>query len=396
MLVEDNHPFEPAAIVARLLNSPLRGCEFLLRPGRTLFLVGPGDALADPRQLPELPGDTLYVPLDQDGINFEILVDDAATIRELGSDEVAEYPADFNQVLRIGGLELALRPQQLAWLPEILSHPKGAALSAAPAPDRRRARWWPLLALTLAVVATGAALLGGAYDSWSDTPQRQTEQLAALLGRDAQRFQILPGHDGQLYVVANNERDRNWAQQALLRGDFSRPPQVIGPRQENDRLARWLADKHPELAYFRLQLRDPRHPQLWISQQRAMLIAPDKLRLNAQLAEQLPYADQVELVAMDDAAAASEAEAGLARLALPFRRDNHPDSVTFVISGTLEDGELQRARQFIDGYYRQWGSRYVQFAIELKDDWLKGKSFMNGSQGYVKMDAGHWYFPKPL
>ena len=87
---------------------------------------------------------------------------------------------------------------------------------------------------------------------------------------------------------------------------------------------------------------------------------------------------------------------GLARQALPFRRHNHPDSVTFVIEGSLDDGELQRARQFVDGYYRQWGSRYVQFATELKDDWLKGKSFKYGNQGYVKMETGHWYFPKPL
>ncbi|MDI8799794.1 hypothetical protein MJM59_28450, partial [Salmonella enterica subsp. enterica serovar Montevideo] len=40
-----------------------------------------------------------------------------------------------------------------------------------------------------------------------------------------------------------------------------------------------------------------------------------------------------------------------------------------------DDVEILRARQFVDSYYRTWGGRYVQFAIELKDDWLKGRSF---------------------
>ncbi|WP_306461289.1 PrgH/EprH family type III secretion apparatus protein, partial [Pseudomonas fluorescens] len=47
-------------------------------------------------------------------------------------------------------------------------------------------------------------------------------------------------------------------------------------------------------------------------------------------------------------------------------------------------------------FNQQWGERYVHFAIELKDDWLKGKSFQYGPQGYVKMTPSSWYFPKPL
>ena len=46
--------------------------------------------------------------------------------------------------------------------------------------------------------------------------------------------------------------------------------------------------------------------------------------------------------------------------------------------------------------YLQWGDRYVHFAIELKDDWMKGKSFQYGADGYIKMTPSSWYFPKPL
>ncbi|MCD4484625.1 PrgH/EprH family type III secretion apparatus protein [Chromobacterium vaccinii] len=390
MLAEDNHPSETASIVVRLLNSALRGCEFLLRPGRTLFLVGPSEALTEPHQLPELPGDTLYVPLADGGVNFEILIDADAQIRELGQDEVAEYPAGFNQIIRVGALELALRPQDQSWLPEVLNHPRQTD-TLATKPPRRRNRWLAVPALLALLAAAGLGF--GSYEQWLDSSQRKTTELSALLGNNPQRFQILPGQDGRFYVAAASERDTAWARQALLRSDDPQAFEVITPLRENERIGRWLAAAYPDLAYYCLQLNDPRHPQLWISQQRAALSAEDKMRLAARLVERLPYADKVDIVPVDDDAAAREAEAGLRRLALPFRRKDNPDSVVFAISGSLGDDELQRARQFVDRYYRQWGGRYVQFAIELKDDSLKDKSFMYGNQGYIKLDASHWYFP---
>ncbi|OHX10894.1 hypothetical protein BI347_20095 [Chromobacterium sphagni] len=354
-------------------------------------MVGPSQLPSETSALPELPADALYVPLEQGGVNFEVLVaDNRASIRQLGESLVEEYPAGFNQLLKVGALELALRPQHLPWLAEILNHPEAAPEQPGQAQRQARPIWPAALALTLL-----AALAGGGYWLWN-TPQRQAAQLSSLLGRDTQRFQVLPGRDGVFYVAAGNDRDGTWAQQALLRGDTGRNTRVVSPRRENERLAHWLADTHPDLPYYRLQLDNPRRPQLWISQQRGALSPDARGKLGRQLAEQLPYADQVDIVPMDDAAAARQAETGLLRLALPYNRKDNRDSVTFVIAGALDDGELQRARQFVDGYYRQWGSRYVQFAIELKDDWLKGKSFKYGNQGYVKMETGHWYFPKPL
>lgn len=393
MAAEDITLSAPAPIVVRLLNSPLRGCEFLLQPGKTLFLVGPAAALTEAGQLPELPADALFIPLEQGGVNFEVLIDraepDRVTLRELGDAGVDERPAEFNRPLRIGALELALRPEHLSWSPEVLGHGQDA-----PQPEQKPARRHAAAAVALAVLAV-LLLAGGGYWLWN-TPQRQASELNALLGRDSQRFQVLPGRDGVFYVAAANERDSAWARQVLARGDYNRPAQVLSPRQENERVGRWLADHYPHLPYYRLQLDNPRRPQLWVSQQRAALGGPASQALSQRLAEQMPYADAVDIVPVDDAAAASQAETGLSRQALPFTRSEQPNGVTFVIQGSLDDGELLRARRFVDDYYRQWGGRYVQFAIELKDDWLKGKSFKYGNQGYVKMATGHWYFPKPL
>ncbi|MGC0152634.1 PrgH/EprH family type III secretion apparatus protein [Chromobacterium vaccinii] len=389
MAVEDIQTFGPDAVVVRLLNSPLRGCEFLLPQGRTLFLVGPERTLdGGGGAPPELPADTLYVPLEYGGVNFEVIVDgDQATIRELGPDDAEARVVDFSQALDVGALQLALRPRHQDWLPDALSAPAQPEAGAAREP--RRGWWWlPALALVLAAA-------GGAWWLWN-SPQRQAAELSTLLGGNPQRFRVLDGRDGRFYVASADLRARAWAAQALLRSEYRDKAQALDPGQENERIARWLADTRPGLAYYHLQLDDPRQPQLWISRQRAPLDARARQLLSLQLMGQLPYASQVDIVDIDDASAAQAAESGLSRQALPFSRSANPDSVTFVIEGALDDGELERARRFVDGYYRQWGGRYVQFAIELKDDWLKGKSFAYGSQGYVKMTAGHWYFPKPL
>lgn len=381
-------------VVIRLLNSPLCGCEFLLSPGRTLFVVGERSSLVTQNNIPELPGDTLFVPLEQGGVNFEVMFDASSPqdiiLRELpeGGDNAREHKVIFNHVLHVGSLALALRSENLSWSPEILAYPK----AKRPEEVKSRTRYAPtLIALTVAVLL----FLAGGYWLWN-SPQQQANELGMLLGNENQRFQVLPGRNKTLYVVAANERDASWAQQVIARGENSDPAKVISPERENERVARWLADNYPTLAYYRLQLDDPRQPQLWISRQRSTMATDSLQTLNKRLMTFLPYTDRIEIVSIDDATAVRQAEAELKRQALPYSRSDQTDGVTFVIEGALDDGELLRARHLVDNYYRQWGGRYVQFAIELKDDWLKGRSFQYGDQGYVKMTPGHWYFPKPL
>lgn len=380
-------------VVIRLLNSSLRGCEFLLSPGRTLFVVGEHSDLVINDQLPELPSDTLFIPFGRGGINFEVLFDDFKSeniiVRELpeGGHHAHERTVTFNQILHVGELIIALRPEHLSWVSEIVEYPKAEASQ-----DARPAKHY---VPTLFAIVTMSVLLVGGFLLWS-SPQQQANELNMLLGNEHQRFRVLPGRNKIFYIVAANERDAIWAQQVIARGDYNDPAKVINPVQENERVTRWLADNYPSLAYYRLQLDDPYQPQLWISRQRSQISEGDIQTLSISLMAVLPYADRIKIVSIDDTAVVRQAEIELNRQALPFSRRDQADGVTFVIQGALDDGELLRARLLIDDYYRQWGGRYVQFAIELKDDWLKGHSFQYGDQSYVKMSPGHWYFPKPL
>lgn len=380
-------------IVLRVLNSVLHGCEFHLLHGRTLFVVGQSSSFVMNDLIPVLPEETFFIPLSEGGVNFEVLFEststDSVTIRELDEKGGQAHTriATFNNVLNVGPLMIALRPEHLDWSSEVLEYSYVKTSSHM----KRGKRYLPLIVGLITVVLFFS--VGGML--W-ENPQKQATELGGLLGTDNQRFNVIPGRDKVLYVFANNDRDAIWAKQVIARGDYREPAEVINSYQENKRISSWMADNYPFLAYYRLQMDNPRQPQLWISRQRVTLDSDAIKTLSSELTKLLPYTDVVNIVLIDDTVAVRQAELELKRQDLPYSRSEQTDTVTFVIQGALNDGELLRAKNLVDDYYSQWGGRYVAFAIELKDDWLKGHSFQYGDKGYVKMSPGHWYYPKPL
>ncbi|WP_164521434.1 PrgH/EprH family type III secretion apparatus protein [Iodobacter ciconiae] len=382
----------PPIIVIRLLNSILRGCEFELPTGKTLFIVGNEDELLP--QHHSLPENTIFVPMKDGGINFEIQAEDAQpgtiTLYELAADTPAkEIHQPFNTVSHIGKLTIAIRRIEESWSEEIINYQQEIPAPASHSIKQRGFR--PLL-----IAVTTALLIGTALFFYNQNIARQhITHLSDVLGDQTGKYQIHAGQDNRLYIIANNERDASWARQALIHSDFSQPTRVISLQDEARRIRHWLAENEPGLSYHRLQIDNPLLPRLLISLERSNSDPKNHQQLSKKLKAELPYAGDIEIVPTSDHYIAQQAQAGLERLAAPFTRINNPDSVTFVIQGALADSELQNIRTFVDDYYRQWDGRYVQFAIELKDDWLKGKSFTFGNQGYVKMAPQHWYFPPP-
>ena len=381
------------AWVLRVFNGPLQGCEFKLTERRTLFVVGSQDRLCDQQQPLSMPADALYIPLDLDGCNFEVLISDTSingvTLRILLEAQTEERTCSKQTLESVGGLRFALRPENESWDHALLAAAEPAQTALRVEQGLKPFPKWLGAAAGLAVAVLLAA-------GWYVTRPNPIADVQVLIGGSSCGFTVLPGRDRTLYAFAASERDASWGRQVLERSKYQSPTTVVTVADEQDRLQRMLANAEPALAWHSIDLSRPAVPQLLVSNQRNQLTPALQQRLTGLLREAAPYADEVVISGRDDQQLAGLAEQGLKRLGLPYHRSAQANSITFTVQGALADTELQAVRDYVSGFYRQWGDRYVHFEIELHDDWLKGKSFQYGPQGYIKMTPSSWYFPKPI
>ncbi|CAH0214073.1 PrgH/EprH family type III secretion apparatus protein [Pseudomonas brassicacearum] len=388
MTVPTAQPLQPC--VLRILNGPLRGCEFPLGEGTTLFVVGAVEVLGDGARSASVPTDAIFVPLEEGGCNFEVLVDqatpDGVPLRLLG-DSVEVRHCDFQARVQLGGLHVALRTADQSWTPECLG----------PAHDRScdvaeysgwRVHWTRWIAGAVGLAALIVVISIGSMPG----PAPEADIRALVTGASAP-VRVLRGRDDAVYVFVSSERDAGWSRQVLTR-HASLNSEVLMQDQERRRLEQLLVNHDPQLAWHFLDLKDPSMPRLLLSTQRNLLTPAKQAKLLDVLLAAAPYARDVLVQMQDDNLLADLAQNGLQRLSLAYDRVDHENGVTFAIEGNLQDSELAAARQYVDRFYRQWGDRYVHFAVELKDDALKGKSFQTGPQGYVKTGSSSWFFSK--
>lgn len=386
MSVMSAPPLQP--VVLRILNGPLQGCEFPLSEPRTLFIVAPVDLLAGELAV-SVPADAIFVPLDREGCNFEVLLEEGAqdgvTLRLLNEHAQTQHCV-LQRLEQIGGLQIAVRRDDQPWAPELLD-PQHLPLS------KTAARPWALPTVTKwGCAGLAFFLLAVSVGLWSvPKPTPETDIRALITGASAEA-EVVQGRDERVYVFVSSERDAGWSRQVLMRNN-TQTGKVLVKDQERRRLEQVLVDHDPQLAWHSLDLKDPSVPRLLLSAQRNLLTPQMQSKLLETLLKAAPYARDVAVLVQDDSLLADLAQEGLQRLSLGFSRDEHGDSVTFAVQGNLQDSELAAVRQYVDGFYRQWGDRYVTFAVELKDDALKGKSFQTGPQGYIKMTSSSWHFP---
>ncbi|TCL06148.1 PrgH/EprH family type III secretion apparatus protein [Sodalis ligni] len=381
-------------IVVRLLNGLLKGCEYHLSSGKTLFIAADGGEL-DACALPSFPQDSVLLLAEGESVNFEIITAPAtgetAVLRILDDSEARETALEANRAYPVGSLMLAIRKGNETWSDEILNFQVDKAPAPVPLRNKNRNRW---VIAALACTAVTAFILVLLLGKW-DVQQREIMALANQLSDEPEKYRILSGRDGTMHVLTADDQDASWGRQSLVRSKASQKVTIASYREETQRIGRWLEVNYPFIKLHHFNLEQPTQPLLLISRQRNVVDDAGITRLHKGLMEQLPYAQDIRLENMDDQAVATDAEEGVKKLAVPYTRIDNADSVTFVITGALNDGERQRIRSFVEGYERRWNGHYVQFAVELEDDWLKGKSFKYGQHGYVKMTPGHWYFPKP-
>ncbi|GAB3629542.1 hypothetical protein PTE30175_01244 [Pandoraea terrae] len=397
---EDAHEMSSAELpraMLRLLNGPLRGCEFPLLTGVSLFVVGPSDPLLDRGWQTEMPTNAVFIPMDDPGDNFEVLIDvedhPGIHIRVLHDHDCSVFAVGPEQVVNVGNMRVAIRPWLDAWSEVALQ----AERSGHTGKDLRGGAGAFKRGMVLAsVISVTVVLATIVYQRLETAPRRQAKDVANALRIDEARYQVLGSRKGDVYIVARQSDDAARMRRAVSKTPYAASVRVVGEDDERKRIVAWLDGADFGIALFQLHFDDACHPALWVSRERSDISLRNIRRVNDGLKARFPYVEEVRVIGFSDVDVLQQAEEGMSRQALPYSMTRSADGVTFHVVATLDDIQLQRMQQFTGEFARRWGTRYVRFSVDLADDPLKNRSYRYGGGGYVKNGPAHWNFVRNL
>lgn len=409
----------------RILFGPLFGSDIAIPPGEIFFCVGEQVIDDRPAEHPENHAghlleravDTLYIPHRAGAPNFRLRFPGAPTqaarIPETGEAARGDFEVDFlsadgcvtqcaafNTVCRFGDIAFALRRQGEPWseavaryAPHAPSRSPDAAEPGAPGEpgdSGERASRFALKPGALLVV--GVALAALAY--WQVQRYVGAQKLASvngvLAGAPAPNA-ILPGDDGRIYVLSASQDGAEWDREALLKAALPEEIEVAVIGAERQRIERRLDEAGIDFVTVRLDT--PERPELILT---GAAPVADRARAIGELRRAAPYVRDVRVIDASLGAIEQEARNALDKAGARYRLLARRGGATFEVATSFGDEELAALQNLMRSFSHKWGTRRVDFKIALRTDWLKGKSYREGGDGYVLLDHASWYFPQPL
>ncbi|MBN3264700.1 PrgH/EprH family type III secretion apparatus protein [Pectobacterium brasiliense] len=195
--------------------------------------------------------------------------------------------------------------------------------------------------------------------------------------------------DKTIFVLAQKLQEMEWAQEALF----------IKIKDNQNVVPIWLA-QHKEytlaLLYqagypvLQLDYSTPQHPVLAVY---LPLSKAEEENLKSVLLQKIPFATDIGFIVKDKDQLLKEAKLGLDRLHIAYRKINNEVGYSLIIRDALSDSVLTSLSQYIKNFNSQWGSNIINFSINLDENWLQDKSYVDSSNGYLFLNPRHWYFP---
>lgn len=397
MTTEIVNEFKASGYIFKVLSGSLNGIEFSLGPYSYFMCVGDTENQGNLAQTLELSERTLYLPAAAPCNNFTLNLAENETGEEFDVKVSYETHQDsltlaFNTICQVGGVCFALKREGNAWSQEVLSGVLPPPVltekthTAAPA-KKSRWRYKSLIAACMVLIlGVGGTAAWWNFRTVEDVSPAVVDQ---LVGKNA-GYSVYKGRDNANYIFAKNNQQAEWARQAVVRSQSADTWKVVTPQEEEARLARVL-DRN-KISFFTVRFNDPRTPTLVMSSTSNATDAESLKKVSQLLLDVIPYARTVNIDLQDDKNIVRSAQEGLLALGFDYQMVQSDSGVTLLSPMTAEDSRLAVFSRYVEQFHRTWGRRYVHFSAELSDDWLKGKSFKYGKNGYVNMSKSHWLF----
>lgn len=195
--------------------------------------------------------------------------------------------------------------------------------------------------------------------------------------------------DKTIFVLAQKLQEMEWAQEALF--IKIKENQNVVPiwltQHKQDVVAQLYQAGYPVL---QLDYSSPQHPILAIY---LSLSKTEEENLKSIVLQKIPFATDITLIVKNKDQLLKEAKKGLDRLHISYRKINTVTGYSLIVLDALSDSVLTSLSRYIQNFNHQWGSNIINFSINLDENWLQDKSYVDSSNGYLFLNPRHWYFP---
>jgi type III secretion system PrgH/EprH family protein len=403
------------------------GTDILVLEKEIVFCIG-GDEMFPDLGANDTPHafsqalNTFYIPWLGDSPNVRIRFEHLRVDDDARKEKTEETPTDFtlevlledgsehkegkyNTVCRSGSIAFAVKRRNDDWSDEVVGYTRQPSVEPTSSMstielerDQAEGRARSLLRKGWINVTAicGLPLLGIAVTAlawWLLVKQgrdQRSEALTMLLAPAPTPNYIVPR--GDVINVFNATRDgAQWDRQVLLKAPHDYAVRVTSIGEERQRVEAQL--DAARVPFVTVRMTDPSRPTLVMFDG----ATDEQKRLALRIAgEAMPYSSAISSIDVALGSLDEEAQALLSTAGCPFRRTSRQGGATYLITGALSDESLASLQRLVYQFGQKWGTHCIEFRVQMRTDWLKGKTYRDGSDGYVLLDPASWYFPQPL
>lgn len=391
----------------KVLFGPMFGCELQLPEHDYFLIINPASSLQDKNS--ELVSDsehaayyttsTLYIPCDiaspnislhlsacnqdDEGVYFDIEIHD-----ENGNNYKSSLRE--NDIFIHEHIKLAIKQSDKEWSEDIKNYHALQFITADENDNSQKNANKKRLATVLVVLLVGTILLClSIFAFYKISADQQVISLSEALSGAPAPLEVVKGRENKnIYILAHKSREMEWAKEAIHKMNNQDNLLIILLNKNKIDIIENLS----KIGYPVLQFdyNSPLHPVLAIYRS---LTPQEEIDLSKIVLKKIPYALSIDFVVKTKEQLVRDARQGLDRLNIHYRLINTSTGYSLVIRDSLSDHTLNSLYEFINNFTEKWGNIVVTFSINLDENWLQNKSYVDSTKGYLFLNPRHWYFP---
>lgn len=389
----------------KILFGSLHGCEFHLPVGDYFFITDSDSkdltsqlsTKAEPNNVQaSLNQNILYLPCNSPTPNFHLHIkqrhlasgdDDmfSIAINISEDDNPSIHELVENQIFNSGNIRLVIKKSTHEWnytsLDLDTEHPLVSLTSQ-----------FTIKNFIISTVTLLTLIVLSVFLLWrsNSSSEQHIQNIDNFLSDSPTPISILNSRDTDpaFYVLTSDYHEIEWLREAITKytGEERISPVFIPQVQKNtiEKL------RNNGLPVLQLNLDTVQHPEILIQRS---LTTNEQSKLKQIIAEQLPFVIDTKTKIVSPNSLIDIAKGELDKLHIFYKVIQSAHGSALIIHEELSDTQLYSLKNFIKDFYANWGNKSVTFSINLDEDWLNDKSYVNAAYSYVFLTPKHWYFP---